>query len=662
MAERPFLFFGLLPDPPSPASDGHGYAVRFAKKPAKAARKTIATTLVAAARPLLGDDPEIPWRWDGAWLVAWLMDAPGTEGVASEARCAALSSMGAAFTALHEVAPIAEVIYLASAGKGTSPWDAWSWKTGAPSPEGLALLHGGGEVDPAVEKARAGAAATRGGGPAASKAATGGGTGGPGASRGQLAAKPSQPFSVVPLDAKQAPKAPKLVPALKTLVDTLEAARAYGKERIVRVVDAPRGQILWHLDGGWHRLTLADAAGTAIVGSVQTRRVDPNAWERGSIAVSADGSRFLYTDRVTVHEVDVATATSRVVWREERDDLEPGPREAVYVGDAIVVSTLDALWLLEKQANGEHAPVAVAPLQGFSHMTATPDGRSVLVCTFACEDEPPALRVFHVTGHALLPGATLKEQASEPTVVNGRVFAKAAKKPVEVVGIPAFEENPPSAPTEGPVRLVPAPAPSTGPKAVDGKRVVATTALPGGGWLAAVEAAEGHQVVVLDASGGTARTLELPPGFHAGLAVSPDGTRAIVSARRRIDRFKNPGSLLVDLTTGGHEPFGGTTVHAFVSNDVVLAGVALMDVATRAVLATVELPGHRAKARAIAVDEGRTRALIQTSHGDGVVVAVSPTVVRVLGVTPLRPAVVSTSGDGTLCVLADGAYHRVEAE
>lgn len=658
MAEHPFLFFGLLPDPPSPASDGHGYAVRFAKKPAKAARKTIATTLVAAARPLLGDDAEIPWRWDGAWLVAWLMDAPGTEDVASEARCEALSGMAAAFTALHEVAPIAEVIYLGSAGRGTSPWDAWSWQKGAPSPDGLTLLHGGGEVDPAVEKARAGAGATR--GAPATMAATKGAD--PGASK-EPPAKASQPFSVVLLDAKQAPKAPKLVPALKTLVDTLEAARAYGKERIVRVVDAPRGQILWHLDGGWHRLTLADRAGTAIVGSVQTRRVDPSAWERGSIAVSADGSRFLYTDRVTVHEVDVATATSRVVWREERDDLEPGPREAAYVGDAIVVSTLDALWLLEKQPNGEHAPVAVAPLQGFSHMTATPDGRSALVCTFACEDEPPAIRVFHVSGHALRLGATLKEQASEPTVVGGRVFAKAAKKPVEVVGIPTFASSaPPSVPGEGPVRLVPVPAPVTGPQEVDGKRVVTSAALPAGGWLAAIEGTEGHQVVVLDASGAAIRTLELPPGFHAGLAVSPDGTRALVSARRRIDRFKNPGSLLVDLTTGSHEPFGGTTVHAFVSNDVVLAGAALMDVATRAILATVELPGHRAKARAIAVDGSRSQALIQTSHGDGVVVAVSPRAVRVLGRTPLRPAAVTTSSDGALCILADGAYHRVETE
>lgn len=365
---------------------------------------------------------------------------------------------------------------------------------------------------------------------------------------------------------------------------------------------------------------------------------------------------------MTVHEVDVATATSRVVWREERDDLEPGPREAAYVGDAIVVSTLDALWLLEKQANGEHAPVAVTPLQGFSHMTATPDGRSALVCTFACEDEPPAIRVFHISGHALRLGATLTEQASEPTVVGGRVFAKAARKPVEVIGIPAIEQTPPSAPAGGPVRLVPVPAPASGPRVVDGKRVVTSAALPAGGWLAAIEGTEGHQVVVLDASGAAVRTLELPPGFHAGLAVSPDGTRALVSARRRIDRFKNPGSLLVDLTTGSHEAFGGTTVHAFVSNEVVLAGPALMDVATRAILATVELPGHRAKARAIAVDGGRARALIQTSHGDGVVVSVSPTAVRVLGVTPLRPAAVSTSGDGTLCILADGAYHRVETE
>jgi hypothetical protein len=205
MAEHPFLFFGHLPDPPSPASDGHGYAIRFAKKPVKAARRVIATALVAAAQPLLGNDDEIPWRWEGAWLVAWLMDAPGAEDVASEARFAALANMAAAFTGLHELAPIVAVIYLGSAGRGTSPWDAWSWSEGAPSPEGLALLRGGGEVDPAVEKAR---------------------TSAPPRAKGTGEVATSHPFSIVPLDPKQAPKTPKLVPALKTLVDTLEAADA----------------------------------------------------------------------------------------------------------------------------------------------------------------------------------------------------------------------------------------------------------------------------------------------------------------------------------------------------------------------------------------------------------------------------------------------------
>ena len=124
----------------------------------------------------------------------------------SEARGAALTDMATAFTTLHELAPIVEVIYLASAGKGTSPWDAWSWSQGVPSPEGLALFRGGGEVDPAVEKAR---------------------TSAPGHAKGTNdAASASHPFSILPLDAKQAPKTPKLVPALKTLVDTLEAARA----------------------------------------------------------------------------------------------------------------------------------------------------------------------------------------------------------------------------------------------------------------------------------------------------------------------------------------------------------------------------------------------------------------------------------------------------
>lgn len=269
------------------------------------------------------------------------------------------------------------------------------------------------------------------------------------------------------------------------------------------------------------------------------------------------------------------------------------------------------------------------------------------------------MRVFHVEGHTLRPGASLKEPVSEPVVLSGRVFAKVRKKPVEVVGIPVLEASSPPALAEGPIRLVPVPASATGPHLVDGRRVVTATALPTG-WLAALEGAQGHEVVVLDASGVVVRALSLPPAFYAGLAISPDGTRALVSARRRIDRFVNPGSLLVDLATGSHETFGGTTVHAFVSNEVVLAGVALMDVATRAILATVPLPGHRAKARATALGGTRAHALVQTSHGDGVVVAVTPSSVRVLGVTPLRPAVVSTSREGALCMVADGAHYRVD--
>ena len=484
-------------------------------------------------------------------------------------------------------------------------------------------------------------------------------------------------LTIVPIDAKRAPRAPKLVPVLARRIDELEKIRAYGKDRIVRVLAGPRGQILWHLDGR-HRIAWTDARGETILGSLETRGVDASSKERGSLVVSAEGDRVLFTDRVTVHELDLATGLARVVWREERDDLEPGPREAVYAGDAIVVSTLDALWLLERTTDGAHAPIAVAPLQGFSHTTSLPDGQGVVVCTFACEDEAPAVRVFRIAERSLRCIATLSARLSEPVTIDGRVFAKSGKQTVELVGLTdvqarSGEEAPGLVCLRARDGAAPKPELSS-ERAKELGRIVAYARIPRRGWLLAVEGAAGNRVLELDAD-GREREFELPPGFHADLAVSPDGLRAIVGARRRIDRDQGPRSLLLDLARGTHTVFGATTVHAFVTDDTVLAGVALMDVdaradvpeglglhATRPIKATVTLPGHRAKPRRVAIDRARGRALIQTNHGDGVLVAVTPTSLRILGTTPLRPAEVYTGSDGSLCMLCDGAHYAVELE
>jgi hypothetical protein len=238
--------------------------------------------------------------------------------------------------------------------------------------------------------------------------------------------------------------------------------------------------------------------------------------------------------------------------------------------------------------------------------------------------------------------------------------ARVAKKPVEIVGLSTATGSPP-APTEsvGPIRLESTSSWPTTPRQVGDRKVITATALPAGGWLASLEAPSGYEVVAVEASGQIRRSYELPAGFYANIAVSPSGERALVSTRRRIDRFENPGSHLLDLRSGTHEVFGGTTVHAFISEDVVLAGVALMDVASRTIKHTVQLPGHRAKARSIAVSHERRHALIQTSHGEGLLVATTSDGLRALGVTPLRPAAVEATSEGLL-MLADGRFYRVD--
>lgn len=634
MTEYPFLFFGQLPDPPAASSDGHGYAVRFHKKPAKTARKAIVSALLAR-NALRGDDSEVPWRWSGAWLVAWFDEPQCSPDAVEHSRYMWLEQMGTVFVAAHAVAPIAEVIYLTSSGKGTSVWDRWSWTQQAPSSDGLALLDGGGEVDRSVEKHRVEGLA------------------------GPQASSTSSALAVVALDPKHAPKPPKLVPVLKAHMEVLEKARDYGKERVVRVLDTPRGQVVWHRERA-HRITVADAAGGAIVGAVDTRYLDANAFERGALSLSADAKRLLFTDRLCVHELDLESVTSRLLWREERDEIEPGPREAAYVGEGIVVSTLDALWLLDRQPDGEFAPVSILPLEGFSHLTATPDGLGAVVCTFDCESEPPAVRVVRVHDRALFVAATLTERVSDPTLIDGRLLARVAKKPVEIVGLSAGAGTPPT-PTsvDGSIRLELASIWPSPPRLASGRRVISATPLPTG-WLAALEAASGYDVVALDSHGDVVRNYDLPAGYYSNLAVSPSGVRALVSTRRRIDRFENPRSCLLDLSTGSHEVFGGTTVHAFVSEDVVLAGGALMDVASRAIKDSVPLPGHQTKARSIAINQPRTHALIQTSHGDGLLLAISCDSLRAIGVTPLRPAAIASTTEGDLMVLADGRYYRVD--
>lgn len=124
-ARFPFLFFGRRPgDWAEGANMGHAYELRFATPPDAKARLAIAKAFEAALAegPVRTSDKSDPWRWAGHWALFLV----GERGPAPRDDDAFFDAMERALRAIHEVAPLAEAVFMGVRERGTSEWDRWS--------------------------------------------------------------------------------------------------------------------------------------------------------------------------------------------------------------------------------------------------------------------------------------------------------------------------------------------------------------------------------------------------------------------------------------------------------------------------------------------------------------------------------------------------------
>ncbi|MCC7541910.1 MAG: hypothetical protein IT379_37165 [Deltaproteobacteria bacterium] len=120
----PFLFFGRRPgDWAEGANTGHGYEVRFQTPPDKQTRLAIAAAFEGALRdgPVRTSDADQPWLWAGHWALFNVGETRSPKGAD-----AFFDAMEKAFRAIHEVAPLAEVVFMGVRERGTGDWDRWS--------------------------------------------------------------------------------------------------------------------------------------------------------------------------------------------------------------------------------------------------------------------------------------------------------------------------------------------------------------------------------------------------------------------------------------------------------------------------------------------------------------------------------------------------------
>ncbi len=150
----PFPFFGhsLL----GTGSDGAYWVVRFEAAPKATDRVALAKALLPALSGAMHvQDPDMPWRWEGAQLVMCAAERGGAPDEASEEAFAAIEAIDRALVAVHAKWPIAEVFAMSGESASGSEWDRWSRLDGRkPSFKGLAVFRKG-KPDPKVEAIRA---------------------------------------------------------------------------------------------------------------------------------------------------------------------------------------------------------------------------------------------------------------------------------------------------------------------------------------------------------------------------------------------------------------------------------------------------------------------------------------------------------------------------
>ncbi len=529
-SEFPFPFFGHTF--PEPGADIHAWALRFEKTPARGQRPAIARPLVEAlTRGIFLQREEAPWRWSKEWLIVTADEHAGAPDVASEARMEALASVEQALTAVHAIAPLAEVLFGAYQTPSGSPWDHWSRGSGRmPSVRGAAIFRKG-AADKAVESLRLtdpGLEAS------VVESSVVDSTAVESVESGAAAA-----LAVTEVDKKLVPSA-KLLPPVAARVAELEAQQSRG-DRIYGVSDTPTGQAVWLMAsvGQSARNELCVSSGTSYV-AMPVHSASRQDHDRARVEGDADGW-LLVTDvlRETVLELQPSTGASRLVC--DVPCGTTGPIEAVRVEQGIIVSTTHGLFLVARAETHAAVPVAFLPRRGFRHIAPVPSRRGVVSCEFGGGEGSVAVMSADVPLEVIRE-ITVKPAVTEPVLHAGRVIARQGRSWREIVGV-HLPQRPGGArerlTTEAEARLargeaalVPTDDALLSPLRFHGGRRVVASCRARGAEVLIVDGSEQREIVVLRDDGAEQRVAIERWTQPSTLETSPDGRRVLVAGRR----------------------------------------------------------------------------------------------------------------------------------
>ena len=123
----PFLFYGRRPtDWVDGAGMGHAYEVRFREPPCAERRAWIALIFETSLHATVVAPPDAsrPFQWSGQWALLCVGERRAWGQNFDRERF--FDDMAKTFVALHQVAPIAEVVMGNARRRGDNRWDLWS--------------------------------------------------------------------------------------------------------------------------------------------------------------------------------------------------------------------------------------------------------------------------------------------------------------------------------------------------------------------------------------------------------------------------------------------------------------------------------------------------------------------------------------------------------
>ncbi|MGK3964034.1 hypothetical protein WMF38_07625 [Sorangium sp. So ce118] len=560
----PFLFYGRLPAEFGDHVTGHPYEIRFVEAPDGAGRAAIARTFEQAAYGTLVEPPPAnqPWLWSGPWALVWLFESSGTPGPDEPGFTRYFDHVERVFRALHQVCPIAEVVYGYTSGHGLSSWDRFT-EAHKPAPDphppsgGYQRAFGAPKSTrelPATEDPSLPAAVPDAAFEAARAAALEELTRAE-ADRRLKQASARGGIALLPIEERDVPPPPEAPAWMTAACEALAPPRP-------RQPPTPRWQIERTAIGAYVALISPDVTRNVLAFAEAEgpppRTVDlPRLAGRRVLRLRPDGGAALYADARSLFEVRLPEVKARVVWTVEHAPGDDDWVEALYLPDGrIATSTTRGLHLLAWD-EGELRRVDFVPVPGNYHELAiTSDGRFLVVTSVS---GPARVTVFGLRNAELRVVGTVKQEALGPFARGGRLFVDSKGKLAEIVRLDAAYEAAFAAPSgdpprvrlaaeaaarieRGEVALVPVddvppaePIPAAVRARFDDALGVHVVAGAGGSYLALVHhgsrgGKSDVRVALLASAGDAPRQLDLPSGGYRLLSRSEDGTHILLCA------------------------------------------------------------------------------------------------------------------------------------